>query len=51
MKVVKLCAVGSCCPEVKIMKESVVIGEDANTCTLTRAEWELLKQKIQSKEL
>jgi hypothetical protein len=51
MKVVKLCAAGSCCPAVKVMKDSVEIGEDANICTLTRAEWELLKEKIQSKEL
>ena len=51
MKVVKLCAAGSCCPAVKVMEDSVEIGEDANTCVLSIAEWELLKEKIQSKEL
>ena len=51
MKVIKLCAKGSCCPEVKIMDNRVDIGEDANTCSLSIAEWVLLKEKILSKEL
>ncbi len=51
MKTVKLCKEGSCCPEVKITDAKVTIGEKENTCTLTREQWEILKEKILSKEL
>ena len=51
MKVVTLCKEGSCCPEVKITDSQVEIGEKDNTCVLTMAEWEILKEKILSKEL
>jgi hypothetical protein len=51
MKIVKLCREGSCCPEVRIMQNSVVIGEDANICTLTPEQWQILKEKIASNEL
>jgi hypothetical protein len=36
---------------VKIMDNKVEIGENENTCVLTRAEWETLKEKILCKEL
>lgn len=51
MKVVKLCKAGSCCPMVKITDTRVEIGEKDNTCVLTREQWEILKEKIASKEL
>jgi len=51
MKIVSLCKEGSCCPVVKIMDTQVEIGEDNNTCALTIAQWEVLKEKILSKEL
>jgi hypothetical protein len=51
VKVVKLCKQGSCCPSVTITNEHVEIGENDNICVLTTAEWEILKEKILSKEL
>lgn len=51
MKLVKLCREGSCCPSVKIMDTHVEIDEDENTCTITSDQWEILKEKIQNKEL
>ena len=51
MKIVKLCKEGSCCPVVKITDSHVEIGEKDNTCVLTMTEWEILKEKILSKEL
>jgi hypothetical protein len=51
MKIVKLCRDGSCCPAVKICQDTVEIGEGANTCVLTADEFEILKEKILSKEI
>ena len=51
MKTVKLCREGSCCPEVKITDSEVLIGEDQNICSLTPDQWQILKEKILSKEL
>ena len=51
LKVVKLCREGSCCPAVSVFEDKVEIGEDANTCVLTRDEFEILKEKILSKEI
>ena len=51
MKIVSLCTQGSCCPVVKVTDTQVEIGEDENTCVLTNAQWEILKQKILAKEL
>ena len=51
MKVVKLCKEGSCCPMVKVTDTQVEIGEKDNTCILTKAQWEILKEKILNKEL
>lgn len=51
MKVVTLCKEGSCCPVVKITDMQVEIGEKDNTCVLTIAQWETLKEKILNKEL
>ena len=51
MKIVTLCAEGSCCPVVKITDEHVEIGEKDNVCVLTKDEWETLKTKIVNKEV
>jgi hypothetical protein len=51
MKIVSLCAAGSCCPVVKIMDEQVEIGEGDNVCVLTKEQWETLKDKILKEEL
>jgi len=51
MKIVKLCSPASCCPVIKITKAQVEIGEKDNTCVLTKAQWETLKEKILKKEL
>ncbi len=49
MKIVSLC--GSCkeCPMVKITDTQVEIGENDNTCVLTKAQWESLREKILKK--
>ena len=51
MKIVSLCKEGSCCPVVKVMDGKVEIGEKDNICILSIREWEILKDKILSKEL
>ena len=51
VKIVSLCAAGSCCPVVKITDEHVEIGEKDNVCVLTKSEWEALKKKIISREV
>jgi hypothetical protein len=51
MKTVKLCREGTCCPAVKVTDSQVEIGEGENTCTLTREQWEILKEKVAKKEL
>jgi hypothetical protein len=51
MRIVSLCAAGSCCPVVKITDSQVEIGEKDNTCILTKEQWETLKEKILKKEL
>jgi hypothetical protein len=51
MKMVKLCREGTCCPAVKVTDSQVEIGEGENTCTLTREQWEILKEKVIKKEL
>lgn len=51
MKVVKLCREGSCCPEVRVTETKAEIGEKGNTCVLTKAQWEILREKILSKEI
>ncbi len=50
-KIVSLCREGSCCPVVRITGDHVEIGEKDNLCILTMSEWEILKEKITSKEL
>jgi hypothetical protein len=50
MKIVELCGSGHC-PVVKVADDHVEIGEETNVCVLSVNEWEVLKQKILSKEL
>ncbi|ADJ26530.1 hypothetical protein Dehly_1238 [Dehalogenimonas lykanthroporepellens BL-DC-9] len=50
MKLITLCAQGSCCPVVKVYDDRVEIGEEGNLCTLTTEQWTTLKAKIQSDE-
>jgi hypothetical protein len=54
MKVV-LCHDGVCtppkCPVVDVQDDRVIIGEKNNVCTLTRAQYDILRQKIRSGEL
>lgn len=54
MKVV-LCSEGTCvpskCPVVDVREDRVIIGEKSNVCTLTRAQFDILKQKIRNNEL
>ncbi len=51
MKIINLCAKGSCCPIVKLADDHVEIGEEGNLCALTISEWETLKSKVLNKEL
>jgi hypothetical protein len=51
MKIVKLCREGTCCPAVQIYEDRVEIGEDENTCVLSADEFEILKEKILSREI
>jgi len=54
MKIV-LCSEGSCvpskCPEVDIREDKVIIGEKDNVCTLTRKQFDILKEKILRNEI
>jgi hypothetical protein len=51
MKIV-LCSEGSCvpqkCPMVDVQADRVIIGEKDNICTLTREQFEILKDKVKS---
>ncbi len=54
MKVV-LCNDGVCvppkCPVVDVRRNKVIIGEKTNVCTLTRAQFNILKEKIKNGEI
>ena len=54
MKIV-LCTDGVCvppkCPVVDIQADKVIIGEKQNVCTLTRTQFEILRQKILTDEI
>jgi hypothetical protein len=50
-KTIKLCSQGSCCPTVRVTDEAVIIGEADNVCVLTKEQWDILKEKIQNKEI
>lgn len=48
---VSLCPSCSHCPEVVVEGETVRIGEDANTTVLTKDEWNVLVDLIQSGQI
>jgi hypothetical protein len=54
MKVV-LCSEGSCvpqkCPVVDVQEDKVIIGEKDNICTLTREQFDILKEKVKNNEI
>jgi len=54
MKIV-LCTDSVCdppkCPVVDIREDKVIIGEKNNTCTLTRKQFDILRQKIRNNEI
>jgi len=54
MKII-LCSEGSCipqkCPTVDVQADKVIIGEKDNTCTLTREQFDILKEKIKNGEI
>ena len=39
------------CPEVDIQEDRVIIGEKDNICTLTREQFDILKEKIKQGEI
>jgi formate dehydrogenase maturation protein FdhE len=45
-KIVALCRACGQCPVVKITDTEVEIGEGGNSCVLTKAQWEVLREKI-----
>ena len=53
--VVVLCIDGTCippkCPIVDVQEDKVIIGEKDNVCTLTREQFEILKEKVRNDEL
>jgi len=54
MKVV-LCIGDFCipnkCPVVDVQKDKVIIGEKDNICTLTREQFDILKEKVKNDEI
>ena len=50
-KVITLCRAGSCCPTVTISDDKVEIGEGKSYCTLTKEQWDILKEKILNQEI
>ena len=52
---VVLCNEGSCippkCPIVDVHEDKVIIGEKNNVCTLTRKQFDILKEKIKRGEI
>lgn len=52
---VVLCTDGTCippkCPVVDVQEDKVIIGEKDNVCTLTREQFDILKDKVKSGEL
>ena len=52
---VVLCVDGVCdppkCPVVDVKEDKVIIGEKDNICTLTREQFDILKEKIKNDEV
>ena len=39
------------CPVVDVQEDRVIIGEKENMCTLTREQFDILKEKIKNNEI
>ena len=39
------------CPVVDVQKDKVIIGEKENICTLTREQFDILKEKVKNDEI
>lgn len=54
MKII-LCEDGVCdppkCPIVDVQDDKVIIGENENACTLTKEQFNILKEKIKNNEI
>ena len=52
---VVLCNDGTCvppkCPVVDVQDDKVIIGEKDNVCTLTKEQFDILKEKIKNNEI
>lgn len=52
---VVLCIDGSCippkCPIVDVQEDKVIIGEKDNVCTLTKEQFDILKEKVKNNEI
>jgi hypothetical protein len=52
---VVLCNDGTCvppkCPVVDVQEDKVIIGEKENVCTLTREQFDILKEKVRNGEV
>ena len=52
---VVLCVDGVCdppkCPVVDVQEDRVIIGEKDNICTLTREQFDILKEKVKNNEV
>ncbi len=48
---VYLCGEKGCCPYVEVGEETVIIGEEGNMCTLSKDQFNALKEKIIKGEL
>jgi hypothetical protein len=55
MKRIVLCTDSTCvppkCPTVDVEGDKVTIGEKDNVCTLTKEQFEILKEKIKNNEI
>jgi hypothetical protein len=55
MKRIVLCNDSTCvppkCPTVDVEGDKVTIGEKENVCTLTKEQFEILKEKIKNDEI
>ncbi len=45
---VYLCGKNGCCPSVEVLNDQILIGEDDNTCILSREQWNDLVDKVKT---
>ena len=51
MKIILCTTPKHSCPSVEVTDDHVIIGEDDNICTLTREQFDILKEKVKSEEI